>query len=102
MIALKIVAGVIAFLRIAFLVAVVLSQTGVDECYPPGSRNGDRDEEGTAMIFPPWWQGATIDAKAGYLVRTNQAKSYADACAVLSALRRRKPKPRAVRLPYAD
>jgi hypothetical protein len=54
------------------------------------------------MTFPPWWQGATIDAKAGYLVRTGQAKSYADACAVLSALRRRKPKPRAVRLPYAD
>ena len=45
MITLKIVAGVIAFLCIAFLVAVVLSQTGVDECCPPGGRNGDRDEE---------------------------------------------------------
>ena len=39
------IAGVIAFLCIAFLVALVLTQTGVDECYPPGERNGDRDEE---------------------------------------------------------
>ena len=36
MIAFKIIAGVIAFLCIAFLVACLLTQTGVDECYPPG------------------------------------------------------------------
>ena len=54
------------------------------------------------MILPPWWQGATIDAKAGYLVRTGQAKSCTDACRMLATLRRRKPKPRAARLPYRE
>jgi hypothetical protein len=58
MIALKIIAGISAVLGIAFLVAVVLSQTGVDDCYPLGSRNGDNPKENRKVWGYGKWRQA--------------------------------------------
>ena len=57
------------------------------------------------MSLPTWWRGATIKGKAEFLVRTGQARDFAEACAEL-ARRRKQPKPKtlpvAARLPYRD
>ncbi len=53
---------------------------------------------------PPWWYGASVDAKADFLVRTGRAKDFHDACSQLSRRRKqtRLPDPKTARLPYAD
>lgn len=49
----------------------------------------------TPTSFPPWWPVAGIDAKAAWLVSTYRVRSYSEACAFLSRLRKSKPrKPR--------
>jgi hypothetical protein len=56
-----------------------------------------------SYYLPAWWPTAGLNAKAEWLVRTGQAKTFSEACSILSKLRRRKPRPPVnVRLPYAD
>ena len=42
------------------------------------------------LILPGNWHTLGIDQKAQYLLTTRQAKSYSDACSILSRMRRKK------------
>lgn len=61
----------------------------------------------TDTIYPAWWKGAGIDAKANHLILIGAARDFSHACSILA---KRKPPARAAkvgvgsraRLPYAD
>ena len=58
--------------------------------------------------LPTWWRRAGISAKADFLVRTGEARSYSEACSLLCARRKRtfriteKAPAKVARLPYRD
>ena len=61
------------------------------------------------MNLPTYWSAMPFTAKADYLVRTNQAQSFPDACAMIGGRHRHghtkattNTAPVAVRLPYAN
>jgi hypothetical protein len=53
------------------------------------------------LNLPRFWRGMGWTEKAAYLCRTHQARDFADACAILRAMpRKKKPAPKQVSPDY--